>query len=173
MAKYTRYRKYSRRNRTHWSSRMINISKSYNYSGDQTLYASGVLAANPAQSTDTISQKFTVKNVWCQFSVESDTDDVNVVDNLQLFVLFIPQGYSMSNETPYDHPEWIMAQKYIGTANLSNNPGYGPLSVRSRLARTLDTGDSIKWLCIGVGKSGVNTSKVTIKGICRFNTKAN
>lgn len=172
MARFRRYRKYTRRSHVKWSSRITNITTSQNVSQQQELFISNTLATNPAQQTSSISQKFTVKNVWMQFNIESQNETLNNLDNLQLFIMYVPQGYSLSSSMPYDHPEWIMAQKFIGTAINFNNPGYGPLSVSTRLARTLDTGDSIKWVLLGANNSN-SSGSVSLKGICRYNTKAN
>lgn len=172
MARYYRKRRIYKKSKARWSSRITNINDQQTVPANGQLFFGRALATNPAQEVTTISQKYTVKNVWMQFNLESNLEGSSV-DNTQIFVLYIPQGYTATANTPYEHPEWIMAYRYIGTPTASNQPGYGPLIVKSRLARTLDTGDEIKWMLLGVNSSAGNAQTVNIRGIIRFNTKAN
>lgn len=172
MARRRFYRRRFYRKGNRWSSRIVNLNDQQTVPANTSIFFGRALATNPAQEISTISQKYTVKNVFMQFNIESNLE-LSSVDNLQLFIMYIPQGYSASASTPYDHPEWIMAQRYIGTPTASNNPGYGPLSVRTRLSRTLDTGDEIRWMLLGYNSSSGSPQTINIRGIVRFNTKAN
>ena len=178
MARYYRYRKYTRRfRRKTWSSRITNIDASQLVTGGNNLLYYKNLAVNPAQSDDTISQRYTVKNVFLQFPLEhtgTQYNSENSMENCQSFILYLPQGRTVSESTPYDHPEWIMASKHIGLPLDNNSPGYPPLTMRTRLARKLDTGDKIVFLLIGRNSAGTGeTVQVRLTGIARFNTKAN
>lgn len=176
MARYTRYRKYSRRYRSkRWSSRITNLDITQQVSGSENFFVFRNLATNPAQDNDTISQRFTVKNIRCNFCIESKitgTDSTSYFENVQAFVLYVPQGYTLSTSTPYEHPEWIMASKHIGIPLASNNPGYSPLYMSTRLARKLDTGDKVVFVVQGSNSNNfAATARLT--GIIRYNTKAN
>lgn len=180
MARYYRYRKYSRRFRSkRWSSRITNFTGEQSATGGNNFIIYTNLAQNPAQTETTVSQKYTVKNINCQLQIECDSTNFVNVENLQAFVMFIPQGYiptgtpSAYSEVPFNHPEWIMTHRYIGSAtNDSQNAGYAPLRLFSRLSRKLDTGDRIVVIILG---KNTGTSSITIgyQGLVKYNTKAN
>lgn len=173
MARYYRYRKYSRRfRRKNWSSRITNLDITQSVAGGQTFQVYRTLATNPAQSEDSVSNKFTIKNIKCNFIIEAG-DNGQYLENLQAFVLFVPQGFTFNASTPYEHPEWIMASKHIGVALAANNPGYSPLYMSTRLARKLDTGDRIVFVVQGVNTYQTQSASARLTGIIRYNTKAN
>ena len=177
MAKYRRYRKYTRR-RHIWSSRL------QNFSGEQ-LAAQNVdfviyynLCSNPVQTQDTVSQKYTVKNINCQMEIAGPGLEMGSIENLQAFICFIPQGYvptgtpSAYADVPYNHPEWIMAHRYFGSCQNDSVPYYPPLRLRTRLARKLDTGDRI--VLIILGKNNYQgTAQIEYQGVVKYVTKAN
>lgn len=180
MAKYRRYRKYSRR-RHIWSSRL------QNFSGEQSAAESAQfiiyynLCSNPTQTQETVSQKYTVKNINCQVEISNQdgSSTVNAVENLQAFICFIPQGYvptgvpSAYGDVPYNHPEWIMAHRYFGSAQ-PDSPYFPPLRLRSRLARKLDTGDRIVLIILGNNTATSGGSRtIGYQGIVKYVTKAN
>jgi len=179
MAKYRRYRKYSRRGRSGmWSTRLQNISGSQlaGTGNDFIIYYN--LCTNPAQSDTTVSQKYTVKNINLQLEVEYPGA---FVENLQAYVMFIPQGFiptgvpSAYAEIPFQHPEWIMAHRFIGSptnAQVGNTPGFPPLRIRSRLARKLDTGDRVVVVILG-SNAATESSTIYYRGLVKYNTKAN
>lgn len=159
-----------------WSSRITNFSFNREVSATSSFEIITPLTSNPQQSDTGISQKFTAKNINLQFMLEGPNNSggtvSNAFENVQIFVIFVPQGYVLSSNTPYEHPEWIMSYKYVGIPVTQNDPGYGPIKVFSRLARKLDTGDGISLLIIG---SNTSSGGQTIKGsgVIRYNTKAN
>lgn len=181
MARYRRRRLTYRRKRHSWSTRIFNFSGAQSVAQGQQYIIYYNLCQNPAQTNDTISQKYTVKNI--DISVELESEDTNgqlYINNLQYFVCFIPQGYvptgvpSAYADVPYNHPEWIMAHRYIGTPTNRQDPGYAPTRIRSRLSRNLDTGDRIVLIILGNNTSTqANSYTVNYRGITKFNTKAN
>lgn len=174
MARYRR-RRYYRRSKGKWSTRITNINDQQTVSQEAEVFFSRAIATNPAQSDNTVSQRYTVKNVWMQFTLEQYTSassvTTNYLQNMQVFIVYIPQGFTVTSSTVYEHPEWVMAQKFVGVPLTGDNPGYSPISVRTRLARKLDTGDKIVFIVQGSNPRGTTT--VNISGIVRFNTKAN
>lgn len=168
--KYYRRRFYRKRGR--WSSRIYNLQDQQTVGALGTLLVKRDLATNPQQNNGTVSQKYTVKNVYLQFTV-SVPDEISYISNCQMYVMFIPQGISEDSNTPFNHLEWIMAYRYIGLPVSPNNPGYAPIVIRSRLSRNLDTGDRIIFMLYGNNNSSTSNQTVNLRGIVRFNTKAN
>ena len=184
MAKGRRFKvRYYKRNR--WSA---NIRK-LNATGDANSYSSFYtvinLCQNPQQADNTVSQQYTVKNTEFSFEIELGVNS-NDIENLCGYILYIPQGYYINNDTVItNHPEWIMAMKYYGSASNDNFlTGNGSTSsvvgsnyskvfrIKSRLARRLQTGDSIVFLVTG-SNEGATGVEVKIRGIARWWTKAN
>lgn len=135
------------------------------------------LTANPVQSDDSVSITYTVKNINLQLELESDGQ--GSVENLQAYVMFIPQGFIPTGtpgayaDIPFQHPEWIMAHRFYGSALQDGaQPGYPPLRLRSRLARKLDTGDRIVAIILGTNTANVSRT-LDYRGLVKYNTKAN
>ena len=178
MAKYRRYRKYTRR-RHIWSSRLQNFSGAQSVATNTEFVIYYNLCSNPVQSQDTVSQKYTVKNISCQMELATeDYIDPRYVENLQAYICFIPQGYiptgtpSAYADVPYNHPEWIMAHRYFGSCLQDMNVFYPPLRLRTRLARKLDTGDRIVLIILGKNTK-TETATLSYQGIVKYVTKAN
>lgn len=185
-----RYRQRSYRRRGRWSANIKNISNIYNI-GSGTFYASLDLCTNPAQTDTTVSQQFTVKNTEFSFEIEvgnnSATQGSNstaqVLENLAGYIMFLPQGYTINENLPYTHPEWIMSYRFYGspsretevdgTAILYNS--YAKVyKIRTRLSRRLQTGDKIIFLLTGSNETINNLTVTTqVHGIARWWTKAN
>jgi len=181
-----RYRRYYRRRGKKWSTRLNNFSGAQSAAASGTFVIYQNLCQNPAQSVDTISQLYTVKNIDC--SIELSAGGTSVIENLQAYVMYIPQGYiptgvpSAYANAPFEHPEWIMAHRYYGspqveyqgTQNLSaNTPGFPPLKLRTRMARKLDTGDRVIVIILGSNTSASASAELTYSGLVKYNTKAN
>lgn len=172
MARTRRYRRY-RRSSKQWSTRLTSVNVTQLVSGNQTFFIFRTLATNPVQDDNTVSQRFTVKNINCQLNVEAQYgSDSNNLENFQEFILFIPQGYTLTSDTPYEHPEWIMAHRFLGSPQNDSDPGYLPARISTRLARKLDTGDRVVFLLIGTN-TGQTNQTIRVDGLIKLNTKAN
>lgn len=178
MARIRRYRRYRRRSGK-WSTRLTAINVSQLTTAGNAFFVFRTLATNPVQDDNTVSQRFTVKNVNCQVNIEWQTGggtnpNGSYVENLQHYILYIPQGFTLSENTPFEHPEWIMAYRLLGSPQDDASPGYLPAKISTRLARKLDTGDRIVYLLLGsnTGPSGTSTT-IRIDGLVKLNTKAN
>lgn len=177
MARYRRYRKYSRRNRKTWSTRLNNFSGQQSAAPQSNYVIYTNLCQNPAQDVNTVSQLYTVKNINCQVNLWGSS----AINNLQAYVMYVPQGYiptgvpSAYGSLPYDHPEWIMAHRFIGRPQATNSGVTEQLRLFSRLARKLDTGDRIVMIILGTNTTASGGSSVTLAydGLVKFNTKAN
>ena len=185
MARRTR-RKYYRRSRGRWCANIKNVYKvaTYNLSQAQlvaggTLWASDLLAENPAQSDNTVSQIYTTKNFDFSFYIES-AEIANFLDGFSCYIVYVPQGFTLSNEIITTHPEWIMGVRFIGQPKEDTQQQQNlPFRIKSRLARKLNTGDSIHFLTIGRrdpvpgATAGTFDLNLKIKGLVRWWTNAN
>ena len=176
MGKSKRYyrRKYRK---VKWCSNITNINLD-----DSSLAASSgifsntaTLITNPVQSNVTTSQIFTVKNVEVSFNIESTSNDIAAINQITVYIMFVPQGMNVGTDYNIQHPEYIMAMKYLGTADSGGmNSGVyrNSVRVRSRLARKLNTGDSVILYISGINSKSVD-AYYTIYGVIRWWTKAN
>ena len=180
MARTRRSKRYYRK--AVWSTRLTNFSGAQSVSAGSQAVIYSNLCQNPAQSNDTVSNKYTVKNIDLQFELSYGLNQsaTNDLENFQYFVMFIPQGYaptgapSAYSTLPFDHPEWIMVHRFIGNPLGDLSTSYPPVHVKSRLARKLDTGDRIILLILGQNTSTNNVSyTVDYRGLVKYNTKAN
>ena len=140
-----RYRRYSRRRRGTWSCRINNVAGEQSAGASEQYIIYYNLCTNPTQSDTTVSNKYTIKNINCQLQLESSA--AFAVENLQAYVVYIPQGFvptgvpSAYADIPFQHPEWIMAYRFYGSAQQDNEtaancqPGFPALRLSSRLAR--------------------------------------
>lgn len=177
MARTRRYRRYRRRS-GRWAPNIVKISNTILATPGE-FSASEDLATNSVQVNTGVSQTFTVKNVEITFNLESGTGSQGYLEALTAYIMFVPQGMTVSSSYYAEHPEYIMAYKYIGspssdstggTANYGQN--YQPYRIRTRLSRKLQTGDRI---ILYVQGSNENTNSVNfnIGGIVRWWSKAN
>jgi len=176
---YRRYRKYSRRNRKSWSTRLLTFKGAQSVAPGIAYVIYSNLCQNPAQDINTVSNLYTVKNINCQVELEGEGQ----IENLQAYIMYVPQGYvptgvpSEYANLPFDHPEWIMAHRFYGSPQREGSnitPGFPPLRLFSRLARKLDTGDRVILLILGEN-TNAGTASITLdyQGLVKFNTKAN
>lgn len=179
-----RYRKFYRRSKGRWSANIKNVDKTatFNFTGAEitqggTLWLSDLMAENPAQTDNTVSQTYTVKNFDFSFYIEHG-NNLTFLENFCCFIVYVPQGFTVDENIIKTHPEWIMAMRFIGeTKNDTTQQYYLPFRVKTRMARKLNTGDSIHFLITGV-RDPYNTSTntavvISVKGIVRWWTKAN
>lgn len=178
MARRRYYRRYRRRS-GRWSTRISNFVGSQLAGANQQFVVYQNLTSNPAQSDDSVSIKYTVKNINLQLELESPSSSNGIVENLQAYVMFIPQGFIPTGvpgayaDVPFQHPEWIMAHRFYGSAQIDpNGPGFPPVRLRSRLARKLDTGDRVVVIILG-NNAGTVSATLEYRGLVKYNTKAN
>lgn len=180
MARFRRYRKYTRRNRARWCSNIQEI-ETQKYTAPQN-GASGdsiTLVSNPIQLQTAVSQIYTVKNIECSFTFSSEYFSSRYLEDLAVYIMFVPQGMNLTNDYNLQHPEYIMAYKYIGSPTLestnNNAPGqqYQPVKIKTRLARKLNSGDQIILFWKLKNQSITENYDYEIGGLIRWWTKAN
>lgn len=144
-------------------------------------YNAAVLATNPVQSEALVSQVYTVKNFEINFSIETpmtsdaETQVAGKIENLTAYIMFVPQGMNITANYNIQHPEYIMAYKYLGSPT-ADSPlsAANPVRIRSRLARKLQTGDSVILFVTGYEEGSQQIAlPLTLTGIARWWTKAN
>lgn len=170
MARIRRRRYY--RKKASWSSRIQELNISENAAAGGTFFIQRDLVTNPPQADNNISQKFTVKNIRAELETQITTTNPAAVNFMRAYVMFVPQGVTIEANLPLNHPEWIMAYRWIGSAVLNSTPYFPALKLSSRLARKLDTGDRITFLIIG-DNNDTQATGLNCNGLVRYNTKAN
>lgn len=180
MAKYRRYRNYNRRNRGRWSANIQEIGTT-----DIIVPATAgawsrdfQLAFNPSQSNQSVSQVYTVKNFECTLDLSSSgsTDAPSTIEDITAYIMYVPQGMTITSSYNIQHPEYIMAYKFIGTPTID-----GPTTsraqatrIKTRLSRKLQSGDSIVLFIKGNHtQAGTMTTTLELSGLARWWTKAN
>ena len=178
------YRKYTPR--TKWSSNIKQLGE--NLGGDQNInvpaneyfYLQEDLCENPPPAPNTVSQIYTVKNIEVTIEltgryVSSSQPGTSTIENLQYYIMFLPQGMVVSTNYAQDHPEYIMAYSFIGSPTIDTNATSSvmpPRKVKTRLARRLNTGDKIILFIRGVNPSSAGQT-FELHGMVRWWTKAN
>lgn len=169
-----RYRKGSR-----WAANIQELSNSIvNIQPNGKWFRDYTLAFNPTQTNTSVSQVFTVKNFEINFNIDIATDQQNVLANIEdicAYIMFVPQGMTVTADYNIQHPEYVMAYKFLGSpSNDYLGQQYQPFRIRTRLSRKLQSGDQIKLFLIGNNTSTTLTiSGLEIHGVYRWWTKAN
>lgn len=174
MARKTKTIKKYYRSKNKWSS---NISEFSSTSGTLALnspfHLESTIATNPSQSTLGVSQIYTVKNFEINFEFDTNSAGASAIENLAAYIMFLPQGMVVTDTYNMEHPEYIMAYQFYGSPQ-PDTPYYSVKKIKTRMARKLNTGDSIILLIkgnyVGQGSSG---QTFDIHGLVRWWTKAN
>lgn len=154
---YTRYRPRTYRAKRKWSPTLVNGTITTSAQAGTTATAFVVLCENSANvGTNTpVSTIVKVKNARVVLDPQSNVG--SSIRNSFYAIMYVPQGYQLTAETPTQHPEWIMVWRTIDTAGDSRN-----ITMSSRLTRNLNSGDKIVLYhsMVNVG-TGLITSGVT------------
>lgn len=188
MARY-RKRRYYKRKSGRWSANIQEVGNII--TADPSIWsASETIMSNPSQQPTFVSQTYTVKNIEINFNIDheewSTTQPGVGIEGITAYIMYVPQGMTITNDYNTQHPEYIMAYKYLGSPSLeivSSNPStgapvhyggqqYQPYKVKTRLSRKLQTGDSVILFIKGVNQ---NNGRVNLRlsGVIRWWTKAN
>lgn len=159
-----------------WSSNIQELNNTSITTSPGLWSGTTTLATNPTQNTLGVSQIYTCKNFTIDFTIESDSHWH--LEGITAYIMFVPQGMNVSENYNLDHPEYIMNYKYLGsptgtgTSTTAEVQQYQPFRVRTRMARKLNTGDSVILFLKGTNQSTSNVN-LNISGIIRWWTKAN
>lgn len=135
----------ARRRTAKWSPHLIQELMSVGLDSAGQFGSYQLLSKNTSDNTTPTPSVIKVKN----FRVSVDTStaySTNYVQYLNAYIIFIPEGVSISKETPTQHPEWILAWKSL---NEITNTNAQSITLSSRLARNLNSGDAIYLLFTG------------------------
>lgn len=177
MARY-RKRRYYKRKSGKWAANISKIESTQLTATPGNWSTFTTLTSNPVQLNTTVSQIFTIKNMELTFQMESNTTGGGNVEGITIYIMYVPQGMNVGNDYHLQHPEYIMAYRFIGSPEFEqpgSNIAYGvrnPLKVKTRLARKLQTGDSIIAYFEG-NNEGTTNQDININGLVRWWTKAN
>lgn len=182
MARKRSYRRYRRRS-GRWAPNIVKIS-STNSASQGEWFNAEELVTNPVQSSSGISQSFTVKNFEINFTIETDgVTSSNKLESITAYIMFVPQGMTVSSNYYAEHPEYILAYKYLGSPNSpyftvtsSSTTAYErqqfqPFRIKTRMSRRLQTGDKI--ILYIQGSNQDVTQNYNIDGLVRWWSKAN
>lgn len=161
------------RSKGRWSSNIKTLTaQSITASANSSFFSTSDLCANPIQVESSVSQQYTVKNI--ELSYEIETDNFYYIEGLTAYIMYVPQGMTITETYPNQHPEYIMAYRFLGSPNRDEGttPNRLPSRIKTRLARRLQTGDKIVLLIVGLNEYN---SQQTLKfnGLIRWWTKAN
>lgn len=177
MAKYRRYYRRYKKSTGKWSPNIyeLNTTQLTIPAGTTDFFQSYTLAENPAQAPNMVTQTYTVKNVEVTFEIEQ-TGNTGFIEDLAAYIMFVPQGMTVTGSYNLEHPEYIMAYKFLGSPTADNPSSMAqPTKIRTRLSRKLQSGDGLIILFKGnrtdTQQSG-NTS-IYFHGLARWFTKAN
>lgn len=186
MARRGYYRRRRFRRGTKWSANLQELATTtINAPNNSTFWQSFVLSFNPTQVNTAVSQVFTVKNIEVSFYIDaSSTLPLSQIEDVAAYIMFVPQGMTVTEQYNLQHPEYIMAYKFLGgpSSDLINGspPGqqYQPVKIRTRLSRKLQSGDNV--ILFIKGTNTYNNSEAQeqylqfqFHGLVRWWTKAN
>lgn len=180
MARYRRSRRYRRRS-GRWAPNIVKIS-ALNDAAPGEFFNSEDLALNPPQINTGVSQTFTVKNFEITFTIEPTiTQSIQALESITAYIMYVPQGMNVTSGYYAEHPEYIMAYKYLGSPGNYVSPvssyvqetqQYQPYRIRTRLSRKLQTGDKIILYIQGSNEDS-SSRQYRIDGLVRWWSKAN
>ena len=155
MARTRKTRRYRRRSGK-WSANIQEVNNISLTAQHGSWSGTSTLVTNPVQSTLGVSQTYTVKNFDINFTIESA--NYTQLEAVTAYIMFVPQGMNVSENYNIDHPEYILNYKYLGSptaggqtgTSSTENQNYQPYRIRTRMARKLQTGDSIILFIIGL-----------------------
>jgi len=175
MARYRRTRRYRRRS-GRWAANIQEINGTLT-AAPGTFSQAETILTNPAQSPTLVTQVFTVKNVEVTFNLDfesNSTSAVNDIEAVTAYIMYVPQGMTITGNYNIEHPEYIMTYKYLGSPTIDNNgQQYQPYKIRTRLARKLQSGDNVILFIKGTNQNNSNNYPLRLSGLVRWWTKAN
>ena len=176
MARYRRYRR--RRRQSRWSSNIVDIGPNTFILQPESFSATEyTLVTNPAYNNQVGNNIYTVKNVEVCMNFDAPGQQhTSPIENLQFYIMYVPESMAVGDDFAIKHPEYIMAMRYYGEPGndaASNSFRSPAIRIKSRLSRKLNTGDRIILFIRGANTSTSATATATYGGIVRWWTKAN
>ena len=130
-------------------------------------YLSADLVVNSAETATPTPTIIKAKHFKMSVDTYVNAGATIAIGPIVAYIMYVPQGYTLTTNTPVDHPEWVLTWRTIDTSNSSINTGYhATVSMSSSLSRNLNSGDSIKIVLIANNVSSTNT--FTLNCIAHF-----
>ena len=172
MARYRRTRRYRRRS-GRWAANIQEVNGSVSATPGIFSNTESILT-NPAQSPNLVTQVYTIKNIEITFNLDFESNTgIQNIEAFTAYIMYAPQGMTITNNYNLEHPEYIMAYKYLGSPTQDGqSQNYQPYRVRTRLARKLQSGDNVILFIKGVNQTS-DTYNLRLSGLVRWWTKAN
>lgn len=172
MARYRRTRRFRRRS-GRWAANIQEVNGSLT-AGSGIFSQAETILTNPAQSPTLVTQVYTIKNVEVTFNLDIESSSgFSSIEAVTAYIMYVPQGMTVTGTYNLDHPEYIMTYKYLGSPTPdSNGQQYQPYKIRTRLARKLQSGDNVILFIKGTNQSDGNLN-LRLSGLVRWWTKAN
>ena len=171
---YKKFRRYYKKN--HWSPNILALADTTLQAAQGSFSATSTLCTNPAVSSTSISQPFTAKNFELNFTLEA-ASGAETLEGITAYIMFVPQGMNVNESYHTQHPEYILAYKYIGSPSVNQSTSetqqFQPTRIKSRLSRRLQTGDSIILYVQGYNSGSSGTQIMRLSGVIRYWTHAN
>lgn len=156
----------ARRRTVKWSPHLLEQQLSITANpGDFGSYQ--LLAKNTSDNTTPTPSVIKVKNFKVSIDTTLPTVDISLM-YFNAYVIFIPEGVTITPDTPKQHPEWILAWKSINNVMHTQRDC---TVLTSRLARNLNSGDAVYVLFTG-NKAG-STATITLNVVSSYVTRAN
>lgn len=162
------------RRKGRWSANISEIQNTQITASPQKFSATTTLTTNPVQSNNTVSQIYTVKNFEISFTMDIGSSSTSsYIESLAFYIMFVPQGMNVGEDYNLQHPEYIMAYRYYGSPlqDASSNEVV-PFRLKTRMARRLNTGDSIILFIAGYNEYS-SAQQLKLNGLIRWWTKTN
>lgn len=168
-------RRYSRgsRPRRRWAPHLVQGSLSITIPAATSAGQTSVLCSNSANvGSDTpVSTIIKVKNFKVVVDLTAASQNLQLT-NFIIAICYVPQGFDPGTEFLYQHPEWILVWRTVDVSQTVSNSGASLQNVQisSRLARNLNTGDSIRLFGVGTNLNTTTQGIVQLGFVCSFVT---
>jgi hypothetical protein len=94
------------------------------------------------------------------------------LDKAQFFVMFLPEGHTVTVNLPFQHPEWVISYCYQGTPLADTQTvGYNIKKI-TRKTRRLRPGDSIFLFAMAENNTSSPLS-INVSGLIKYFSKMN
>ena len=117
-----------------------------NVPAGQQAFSYATIAANKSDTPGTppTPTVIKVKHIKAVFDCNAGSVALN---NGFVCVLYVPEGITITANSPIAHPEWIMAWRGFELTYQTNNVLGNQVQLNSNLSRNLNSGDSIILFC--------------------------
>lgn len=166
-------RRNNNRRRNRGNGGFISVLKEINK--DITLPANATTGGSVDLLTVPIDSQasMTVRNFTTDLIIETQSTATNAgYEKAQYYVMFLPEGHTVTANLPFQHPEWILSYAYQGTPKADTESLGFNIRKRSRKTRKLRPGDSIFLFTLGENNTSSATT-INVSGLIKYFSKMN